>query len=185
MATFIGTPQNPLQVKSLQTPASGLSARDAFDGQNGNPSETGGVFLIDPADPDPGNLLEVLVFARLASTSNHSKRLDIRIWGLRLFGSETSKYIGSHLADVKPRVADKTITGMMYGDDPTNVCDDIEVVEDTTSTPPGIRIIGNTTKSNAGILIDPMGCKKLVVQMAKGEYSSTSDLTVGVCWRPM
>lgn len=175
----IGSFQNAVASLTPVTPIDGdLPATSTYNGTTVT-TVTGG-FLISlngVADPGGGVLLEILFYVELTGGSAGS-RFEAAIFGLRDSGV-SDVFLGSHLLTVSPLVGAAMSANVPFSGKTVNACTQPIIDDDVSPTPPGARIVGNNAASQASIVIDALGFKKIVIAIAKGEYAA-ADIKVGV-----
>jgi hypothetical protein len=144
------------------------------------PSDTGsGVYVV-------GSLAEANNFAlTFFGAGEDDDAAEVKIWGISqtTFAVSTSEYIGHYLATLKVYLGSATATGGSFGTGTVQFVDRIDVVDDATNSPPGLRIIGDASGGRAIVLHDSLGFKAYAIQLRRTADTAGWADSIGVLTR--
>lgn len=194
-ACTIGTAKSPTTIPLLESKAA-LTDNDTLDGVE---SHAGFLSAVPSDDPENGAFLITLpIGGDLAVTNSLAlgffgtdaagEKVRARIWGITPIdytgASDPTQAFGVYLGELEIELGALAYAGS-GGATPFNdsavtylFADSIGVVQDYSSTPPGMRIIGAASGAFAMVFLDSMGFTQVFVSLAVDDAAKA-----GLVWR--
>jgi hypothetical protein len=94
------------------------------------------------------------------------------------------EYVGKYLFRLKLHMGAGSANSGAFASGPWYFIERIEVEEDCTATPPGVRFAGTAAGGCAEMTLDSLGFSKIVIQLTNEDEVDSSD-EIGFLWRPL